>query len=82
MTNYTGNITPYSINTTLDQLVYALDVDTNILTTWFQIDYLKRSTDECHLLLWNDKECIFVNAADHVIECENSVQRLDDTIDA
>ena len=54
---------------------------TNILIKWFQDNYLKLNTDKCHLLVSNHKECVFINAADDIIDCEISVKLLGVTID-
>ena len=79
--NYADDTTPYSVKTTTDALMYALETDTNILIKWFQDNYLKLNTDKCHLLVSNHKECVFINAADDIIECEISVKLLGVTID-
>ena len=34
--NYADDTTPYSVKTTTDTLMYALETDTNILIKWFQ----------------------------------------------
>ena len=72
--NYADDITPYLVKTTTDALMYALETDTNLLIKWFQDNYLKLNTDKCHLLVSNHKECVFINAADDIIECEISVK--------
>ena len=73
--------TPYSIESKVDAVMYALEVHTNILIKWFEDNYLKLNTDKCHLLVSNHKDCVFINAGDDIIECENSVKLLGVTID-
>ena len=79
--NYADDTTPYSVKTTTDALMHALETDTNILIKWFQDNYLKLNTDKCHLLVSTHKERVFINAADDIIECEISVKLLGVTID-
>ena len=79
--NYADDTTPYSIESNVDALMYALEIDTNILIKWFENNYLKLNTDKCHLLVSNHKDCVFINAAEDIIECENSVKLLGVTID-
>ena len=79
--NYADDSTPYSINSTIDALIYALETDTNILIKWFKDNYLKLNTDKCHLLVSKHTENVFINAADDIIECQSSVKLLGVTID-
>ena len=68
--NYADDLTPYTMKSTLDALMCALETDTNILIKWFKDNYLKLNTDKCHLLVPNHRDNVSINAADDIIECQ------------
>ena len=54
--NFADDITPYSIEETIDALLASLWGNTSILTIWFKENFFKMNPDKCHLLVCNYKK--------------------------
>ena len=81
LTNYTGDNTPYAIDTNIDTLITNLVNDTSILITWFSDNYFKMNADKCKLLITNHEEDISAIIVGQSIICSKSVKLLGINID-
>ena len=81
ISNYADDTTPYSVDTSMDLLLNALEEDVTILIRWFRENYFQLNADKCHFLISNRSKDTLINVGDEIIECSNSVKLLGITID-
>ena len=60
LTNYTGDTTPYAIESDSETLLNSLVNDTSILIKCFNDNYFKMNTDKCNLLITNHDDNVSV----------------------
>ena len=81
ITNYADDTTPYSIKSNYDELIEALEVDSEPLLKWFKINFLKLNADKCKLLISNKDNGFSMDIEGEIIVCEQSVKLLGIKID-
>ena len=81
VTNYADDTIPYDIKSRYAELIDSLQLDSNILLVWFNINFLKLNADKCKLLISNKQEELSINIEGESIICEKSVKLLGIKID-
>ena len=81
ITNYADDTTPYSIKSNYDELIEALEVDSETLLEWFKINFFKLNADKCKLLISNKDNGFSMDIEGEIIVCEQSVKLLGIKID-
>ena len=81
LANYADDTTPYSIESTMGNLLRSLFDDTSVLIKWFKNNYLQMNPDKCKLLISNHDKDIALIINNEVIECSKSVKLLGVIID-
>ena len=81
--SYADDTTPFVCDEILENVVSKLEHDTEIAICWFDSNYMKLNTDNCHLLMAGNKhEHIWVKLVDKKIWENNTVKLLGVTIDS
>ena len=81
MANFADNNTPYTIEETIDTLLWSLCKEASILTKWFKDNFFRMNADKCHLLVCNYDKDVSLILENEVIDCSKSVKLLGITID-
>ena len=81
LANYADDTTPYTIDTTMENILQCLYNDTSVLIKWFKDNYLQMNPDKCKLLISNHDKDISIIINNEIIECSKSVKLLGVTID-
>ena len=80
--NFAGDITPFICNKNLGFVLNELERNSNIAIDWFQKNYMKMNSDNCHLLVAGHKfEQIWAKIGTDLIWESNSVKLQGITID-
>ena len=81
ITNYADDTTPYAIENNINKLISTLEVDINIILTWFDNNFFKLNPDKCKLLITKHAENVGIKIKNVNIVAEKSVKLLGIKID-
>ena len=79
--NYADDTTPYSIKNNYTELLDTLQLESNILTDWFNINFFKLNADKCKLLISHRSDDLSLDIEGKTVICEKSVKLLGIKID-
>ena len=74
--------TPYVCDSNLESLLERLEHNSELAIAWFEMNYMKLNTDQCHLLISGNKnEYICAKLDEDIVWESNNVELLGVTID-
>ena len=79
--SYADDTTSYSIKNSFEELIDALNIDSNTLLKWFSNNSFKLNADKCKLLISNKENDLSIDIEGESIICEKSVKLLGIKID-
>ena len=76
VTNYADDTTPYAIKKNVVELIDALQLDSQTLLDWLNINHFKLNADKCKLLVSNKDHDLSIDIEGETILCQKSVKLL------
>ena len=67
--NYADDTTPYSIKNNYTELLDTLQLESNILTDWFNINFFKLNADKCKLLISHRSDDLSLDIEGKTVIC-------------
>ena len=76
MCNFADDTTPYVYGSNLKSVLLRLEHHYELAITWFEMNYMKRNTNKCHLLIsGNENEKMWAKL-DRDLVCKNNNVKL------
>ena len=79
LANYADDNTLYAVENNVSNLLKLLEMETNKVLKWFEMNEMKPNADKCHLIVCNKNKCS-VTLDNNIIEGEKFVELLGMTI--
>ena len=79
--NFADDTTPYVCDSNLNSVLEKLEDNAELAIAWFEINYMKRNTDKCHLLISaNKNEYMWAKLDEDIFWESNDVVTIDNNL--